>query len=222
MVVDADSRGLGMTSQRARDRLAARLAEKGVANRQVLDAMRQVPRHLFIDEALANRAYEDNALPIGRGQTISQPYIVAIMTQAILRDGAPAKALEVGTGCGYQAAVLCRVVPAVFTIERIRDLLAQAKRRFRRLKISNIMAKHGDGAAGWPESAPFDAIVVTAAAERVPENLLRQLSVGGRMVIPLGKRRHTQELRCIARTERGYESESLGDVSFVPFCGGLA
>ena len=223
MAVDApDRRGVGMTSQRARDRLAARLRGKGISNRRVLEAIRRVPRHLFIDEAIAHRAYEDCALPIGSGQTISQPYIVAIMTELILRDGVPAKVLEVGTGSGYQSAILSGIVPAVFSVERVRDLLVQAKKRFRRLKITNIMAKHCDGNRGWPESAPFDAIMVTAAPQQVPDHLTRQLTVGGRMVIPVGAKRSLQQLLYISRTERGYESEVVETVSFVPFCGGLA
>lgn len=221
MIVDAIQRqGVGMTSQRARDRLARRLEEKGIQHPDVLEAIREVPRHLFVDEALSHRAYEDNALPIGHGQTISQPYIVARMTEELIASGKPNKVLEVGTGSGYQAAILSRVASSVYSVERVRDLLVQAKRRFRQLKMSNIMAKHGDGSWGWPESGPYDAIIVTAAPETVPDSLLEQLAVGGCMVIPVGKGRSVQELRCIRRTETGMDSDVLETVSFVPFCSG--
>ncbi len=223
MMVNAiQKQGIGMTSQRARDRLAARLKEKGIQHPDVLNAISDVPRHLFVDEALSHRAYEDDALPIGSGQTISQPYIVARMTEVLLQDGIPERVLEVGTGSGYQAAILSKIVPSVYSVERIRDLLVQAKRRFRQLKMSNVMAKHSDGTWGWPESGPYDAIMVTAAPEVVPDSLLEQLAVGGRMVIPVGKGRSVQELRCIHRTSEGFESEVLEMVSFVPFCAGKA
>ncbi len=214
--------GMGMTSQRARDRLVVRLREKGIRHPAVLQAIAQTPRHLFVDEALSHRAYEDNALPIGNGQTISQPYIVARMTEAILEDSIPDRVLEVGTGSGYQAAVLSRIVPAVFSVERIRDLLVQAKKRFRELKISNIMAKHSDGARGWLQSEPYNAIIITAAPETIPDSLLEQLSIGGRMIVPVGQGRSVQELRSVLRTEDGYETTVLEAVSFVPFCSGKA
>lgn len=211
-----------MTSQRARDRLVDRLRQKGISNELVLKAISETPRHLFIDEALSHRAYEDNALPISNGQTISQPYIVARMTEVLLQDGIPDKVLEIGTGSGYQAAILAAIVPRVFSVERIRALLVQAKQRFRQLKLNNIMAKHSDGSWGWPQSGPYDAIMVTAAPEEVPQELLDQLAEGGRMVIPVGKGRDVQELRYIKRTKDGFESRILEAVSFVPFLSGKA
>lgn len=217
-----ERQGTGMTSQRTRDRLAARLEERGIKNPAVLEAIRSVPRHLFVDEALSHRAYEDDALPIGSGQTISQPFIVARMTEAILKDGVPEKVLEVGTGSGYQAAILAAVVPKVFSVERVRTLLVGAKKLFRKLKLNNIIAKHGDGTWGWSESGPYDAIVVTAAPASVPEELLEQLSVGGCMVIPVGGSRSTQELLYIKRTKDGFEKERLEYVSFVPLRSGKA
>ena len=211
-----------MTSQRTRDRLVERLKEKGIQHPLVLRAIAETPRHLFVDEALSHRAYEDDALPISHGQTISQPYIVARMTEVLLEDGIPDKVLEIGTGSGYQAAVLANIVPRVFSVERIRALLVQAKHRFRKLKLSNIIAKHSDGSWGWPQSAPFDAIIVTAAPETVPRELLDQLSEDGRMVIPVGKGRDIQELQYIRRTPDGFETRILEAVSFVPFCEGKA
>ncbi|MCW8962457.1 MAG: protein-L-isoaspartate(D-aspartate) O-methyltransferase [Gammaproteobacteria bacterium] len=212
--------GVGMTSQRTRDRLVERLKEKGIRHPEVLRAIRETPRHLFVDEALSHRAYEDDALPISNGQTISQPYIVARMTEVLLEDGIPDKVLEIGTGSGYQAAILAAIVPRVFSVERIRALLVQAKQRFRQLKLNNIMAKHSDGSWGWSQSAPFDAIIVTAAPEVVPQELLDQLAEGGRMVIPVGKGRDIQELQYIKRTPEGFETRTLEAVSFVPFCAG--
>jgi protein-L-isoaspartate(D-aspartate) O-methyltransferase len=214
--------GVGMTSQRARDRLVERLRQKGIGNELVLRAISETPRHLFVDEALSHRAYEDNALPISNGQTISQPYIVALMTEVLLEDGIPDKVLEIGTGSGYQAAILAAIVPRVFSVERIRALLVQAKQRFRMLKLNNIMAKHSDGSWGWPQSGPYDGIIVTAAPEVVPQELLDQLAEGGRMVIPVGRGRDVQELRLIKRTPDGFESRNLAAVSFVPFLGGKA
>lgn len=219
MVLDSQQlQGFGMTSQRTRERLVARLQAKGITNPDVLEAIRRVPRHLFIDEALSHRAYEDDALPIGSKQTISQPYIVARMTEAILRDGIPEKVLEIGTGSGYQAAILAQLVPRVFSVERIRTLLVEAKKLFRLLRLRNIIAKHADGTLGWPQSGPYDAIVVTAAPAEVPVELLEQLAPGGRMVIPVGTR--FQELLLITRTADGYEREVLNQVSFVPFVEG--
>ena len=215
-------RGVGMTSQRARDRLVVRLREKGIRHPAVLKAIARTPRHLFVDEALSHRAYEDNALPIGNGQTISQPYIVALMTEAILEDGIPGRVLEVGTGSGYQATILSHIVPAVFSVERIRELLVQAKKRFRELKISNIMAKHSDGTMGWPQTEPYNAIIITAAPEMIPDSLLEQLSIGGRMIVPVGQDRSMQKLQSILRTEDSYESQVLETVSFVPFRSGKA
>jgi protein-L-isoaspartate(D-aspartate) O-methyltransferase len=212
--------GVGMTSQRARDRLVERLRQKGITNELVLKAISETPRHLFIDEALSHRAYEDNALPISNGQTISQPYIVARMTELLLEDGVPDKVLEIGTGSGYQAAILAAIVPRVFSVERIRALLLLAKQRFRMLRLSNIMAKHSDGSWGWPQSGPYDAIMVTAAPEVVPQELLDQLAEGGRMVVPVGRGRDVQELRLIRRTADGFESHNMEAVSFVPLVSG--
>lgn len=214
------ARGIGMTSQRTRERLVQRLREEGITDQRVLDAIGDTPRHLFIEEALATRAYEDTALPIGQGQTISQPFVVALMTQAILRDGVPGKVLEIGTGSGYQAAVLARIVPEVFTVERLGDLLSQARRRFRKLRLHNVRARHGDGSRGWPEQAPFDAILVTAAAESLPESLMEQLRPGGVLVAPVGAHRGVQELVLMERTEGEPRVERLGGVSFVPLLPG--
>lgn len=216
----ASVRGIGMTSRRTRERLVQRLREEGITDQRVLDAVGDTPRHLFIEEALATRAYEDTALPIGQGQTISQPFVVAMMTEAILRDGVPVKVLEVGTGSGYQAAVLARLVPEVFTVERLEGLLSQARRRFRKLRLHNVRARHGDGYKGWPEQAPFDAIVVTAAAETVPASLMEQLRVGGVLVAPVGSHRGVQELVRMERTTGEPRVERLGGVSFVPLLPG--
>ena len=213
---------VGMASQRVRDHLVNRLRNKGISNAAVLAAIATVPRHLFIDEALLHRAYEDDALPIGHGQSISQPYVVAWMTQELLVDGVPDKVLEIGTGSGYQAAVLANIVPAVFSVERISDLLGQAKKRLQQLKINNVMTKHGDGSLGWSQLAPYGAIIVTAAPEQIPNTLLEQLAVGGRMVVPVGGDGLVQELRCIQRTDHGFTSDILGKVSFVPFRSGRA
>jgi len=209
-----------MTSQRTRDRLVERLRAKGIQNERVLQVMRTTPRHLFIDEALAHRAYEDSSLPIGQGQTISQPYIVARMTEIILADGIPDKVLEVGTGSGYQSAVLARLVPKVYTVERINGLLMRARECHRALGLRNIYSKHSDGSWGWPENAPYPAIMVTAAPDHVPESLLEQLSVGGRMVIPVGTISGEQALKLIIRTQAGYEEQTLSAVRFVPLLDG--
>ncbi|TNG00223.1 MAG: protein-L-isoaspartate(D-aspartate) O-methyltransferase [Gammaproteobacteria bacterium] len=223
MIISEQQRlGTGMTSQRTRDRLISRLIAQGISNPAVLDAIRNTPRHLFVDDALAHRAYEDTALPIGSGQTISQPYIVARMTEAILEDGIPEKVLEIGTGSGYQAAILSAVVPKVYSVERIRSLLVQAKQLFRRLHLRNVMAKHSDGSWGWPESGPYDAIIVTAAPEVIPDELLNQLIPGGRMIVPVGEGRSIQELQKITRTDNGFEAVVLEQVSFVPFLSGTA
>jgi len=210
-----------MTSQGTRDRLVRRLRAQGVSDERVLQAVASVPRHEFVDEALSSRAYEDTALPIGRRQTISQPYIVARMTEAVLNGGSPEKVLEIGTGSGYQAAVLAKLVPKVFSVERIEELLKLARRRFHRLKLHNIYLRHADGHEGWPSQAPFDGIVVTAAANQVPEQLIEQLRTGGIMVIPV-ERNGLQRLLSIRKTEDGYEEEDLGAVVFVPMLGGLS
>lgn len=212
--------GIGMTSQRTRDRLVERLRREGIQNQQVLEVIRTTPRHMFIDEALAHRAYEDTALPIGHGQTISQPYIVARMTEIILENGIPDKVLEVGTGSGYQSAVLSRLVPKVYTVERINALLMKARRVHRSLKLMNIYSRLSNGSWGWPDKAPYPAIMVTAAPEHVPESLLAQLSVGGRMVIPVGSISGAQTLRLITRTPTGFEQQTLNGVHFVPLLDG--
>ena len=215
-----DPNGLGMTSMRARDRLIERLRSEGIHDVRVLDALRRVPRHLFVDEGLESRAYEDTALPIGLGQTISQPYVVALMTQAILVDRTPKRVLEVGTGSGYQAAVLALLVEQVFTVERIEKLLRQARRRFLHAGYANIKAKHADGRLGWPEEAPFDAIVVTAAGDYVDPALENQLAPGGTLVAPVGPP-GDQRLVRIVRDADGLRRETLDAVAFVPLLGGV-
>ncbi|MEM7080156.1 MAG: protein-L-isoaspartate(D-aspartate) O-methyltransferase [Pseudomonadota bacterium] len=212
-----DLQGIGMTSQRTRDRLVAALQGEGITDHRVLDTLRAVPRHIFIDEALAHRAYENTALPIGFGQTISQPYIVALMTQLLLADR-PSKVLEVGTGCGYQTSVLAKMVRRVFTIERVAELVPYAAARFKALGLNNVIAKLGDGYEGWPVHEPFDAILVTAAASEVPAALLEQLAVGGRLVVPVGD--DSQHLRLIERTADGFNESSHGAVRFVPMLHG--
>jgi len=216
--VNSLSQGIGMTSQRTRDRLVQRLRADGIRDPAVLEAMRSTPRHLFVDEALASRAYEDTALPIGYGQTISQPYTVARMTELVV-EHAPAKVLEVGTGSGYQAAVLARLVERVYSTERIEPLATQARQRFRQLGYRNIRVQHSDGSWGWPQFQPFDAIIVTAGAADIPGALLEQLAVGGRLVMPLGDQ-GGQILVCITRSATVYERVDLGPVSFVPLLGG--
>ncbi|HYM41557.1 MAG TPA: protein-L-isoaspartate(D-aspartate) O-methyltransferase [Steroidobacteraceae bacterium] len=215
--------GIGMTSARTRDRLVQRLRDQGIANLAVLDRIRNLPRHIFVDEALGSRAYEDTALPIGFGQTISQPYIVARMTEALLEGerGPPGKVLEVGTGCGYQTAVLSSLVSQVYTIERIEPLLARARERLKELGIRNVRFRHGDGSLGWKAHAPFDGILVAAAPLSVPEALLRQLKLGGRLIVPVGPEGE-QELVRFTRREPRIERESLGPVAFVPLLGGIA
>jgi protein-L-isoaspartate(D-aspartate) O-methyltransferase len=213
--------GIGMTSARTRDRLVARLREQGIANAQVLERIRSVPRHLFVDEALASRAYEDTALPIGQGQTISQPYIVARMTEALLEGVPPRKVLEVGTGCGYQTAVLAPLVATVYSVERIAALQLRARRVLRDLRIANVFMRHGDGFEGWPPYAPYDGILVAAAAMAVPPALLEQLGNGGRLVMPVGNDRGQRLLRVTRRGEL-LEREVLGPVTFVPLLQGLS
>ena len=214
-------RGIGMTSQGTRDRLVRRLREHGIRNEDVLRAIATTPRHEFVDEALSSRAYEDTALPIGLGQTISQPWVVARMTEAVLEGGAPKKVLEVGTGSGYQAAILASLVPQVFTVERIEELLKLARRRFHKLGLKNIYTRYADGHLGWPSQAPFDGIVVTAAATQVPIELVRQLRVGAALVAPI-ERHGMQRLLAIRRTEEGFDEEDLGGVIFVPMLSGLS
>jgi protein-L-isoaspartate(D-aspartate) O-methyltransferase len=213
--------GIGMTSARTRDRLIARLREQGIANPLVLERIRSVPRHVFMDEALASRAYEDTALPIGHGQTISQPYVVARMTEALLDGGTPRKVLEIGTGCGYQTAVLAPLVTTVYSVERIAALQLRARRAMRDLRISNVFMRHGDGFEGWPPYAPYDGILVAAAAMAVPQSLLEQLGNGGRLIMPVGPDR---EQRLVRITRRGdtFEQEELGPATFVPLLQGLS
>ncbi len=211
--------GIGMTSARTRERLVQRLREQGIGNLAVLDRIRNVPRHIFVDEALASRAYEDTALPIGFGQTISQPYIVARMSEALLEGPPLARVLEVGTGCGYQTAVLAPLVGRVYSVERIEALLQRARARLKELGIRNVRFRHGDGTEGWKSQAPFDGILVAAAALNVPEALLAQLAIGGRLIIPAGPEGAQQLLR-ITRREQGIERRILGPVSFVPLLGG--
>jgi protein-L-isoaspartate(D-aspartate) O-methyltransferase len=213
------NRGIGMTSQRTRDRLVARLREEGIRNEAVLDVIRNTPRHMFVDEALASRAYEDTALPIGYNQTISQPYVVAAMTDLIISNK-PKKVLEIGTGSGYQAAILAPLVEKVYTVERIEPLAKQARQRFRKLGLRNVRASYSDGTEGLPDFAPYDAIIATAASEQIPQALLEQLSEhGGRLVIPLGGS-NLQRLTLVTRRGNSYEQESLDPVMFVPLLSG--
>ena len=218
---DSSHRGIGMTSQRTRERLIQRLGEAGITHPDVLRVIRELPRHLFVDEALASRAYEDSALPIGHGQTISQPYTVARMTQALLEWGSCLTVLEVGTGCGYQTAVLASLVRRVYSIERIQDLQRQAERRLAALKLRNVRYRHADGHLGWPEYAPYDGILVTAAPRAVPRALAQQLAPRGCMVLPLGED-DRQSLVRVTRTEEGFAKEVLESVSFVPLLGGVS
>jgi len=211
--------GIGMTSRRTRERMVARLSEQGISSNQVLNVMRDTPRHIFVDEALASRAYEDTALPIGYNQTISQPYIVAKMTELLLEFGKPAKVLEVGTGCGYQTAILAQLVGHVYSVERILPLQRKAKGYLWELRLKNVSYTHSDGGWGWPEYAPFDGILVAAAPVEIPESLLQQLAIGGVMIIPIGKG-GSQQLQRVIRTETGYDIEELEPVSFVPFLSG--
>nr|WP_200884080.1 MULTISPECIES: protein-L-isoaspartate(D-aspartate) O-methyltransferase [unclassified Methylophilus] len=212
--------GIGMTSSRTRERMLTRLREQGIQDEVVIAAMADIPRHIFVDEALSIRAYEDVSLPIGYGQTISQPYIVAKMTQ-ILRNGKPLnKVLEIGTGCGYQTAVLSRVSAEVYSLERIRPLVMKARNHLRTLKCTNVKLDHADGSLGLKSYGPFDAIMVTAAASHVPQELVEQLAVGGRMVIPVGT--NEQVLHLIERTTQGVQQIALEPVKFVPLLGGTA
>jgi protein-L-isoaspartate(D-aspartate) O-methyltransferase len=213
------TQGIGMTSARTRDRLVKRLAEQGIRDRVVLEQVRNVPRHLFVDEALASRAYEDTALPIGLGQTISQPYVVARMTEALLTDFTGSKILEIGTGCGYQTAILAPLVKEIFTVERIPELLRKTKQRLRNLDIYNVQFRQSDGWLGWPKYAPYDGIIVAAAAPELPEKLLQQLAPGGRLVIPVGPSGR-QELLMVVQQNGRFEESSLGAVSFVPLVKG--
>ena len=212
--------GIGMTSQRTRDRLIDRLRAKGITNNTVLEAMRSLPRHLFVDEALATRAYEDDALPIGHKQTISQPYIVARMTEALISEGIPQKVLEIGTGSGYQAALLAKIVEKVYTVELVKPLHLKARKLLMSLGMRNVQCKLSDGTWGWENYAPYDAIIVTAAAPEIPNSLLSQLNVGARLIIPVGSQDSPQQLLTLKRTPEGVTKEKLEDVSFVPLVRG--
>jgi protein-L-isoaspartate(D-aspartate) O-methyltransferase len=208
-----------MTSQRTRERLVRRLREQGIKSVAVLEVMRSTPRHMFVDEALAQRAYEDSSLPIGYSQTLSQPYIVARMTELLLADGPRERVLEVGTGSGYQTVVLAQLVGQVYSTERIKPLLDKARPRLRTLKLKNVQCSHTDGGMGWPSQAPFDGIISTAAPEEVPRELMEQLAVGGRLVIPVGTDK--QELQVIVRGEEGFVTEVHEPVRFVPLRPGV-
>ena len=220
MNADIRRSGIGMTSARTRERLVQRLKDNGIRDQRVLDRIRETPRHLFVDEALESRAYEDTALPIGNGQTISQPWVVARMTEALLAGRSLDKVLEVGTGCGYQTTVLAPLVNKVFTVERINALLVRARQRFRELGLRNVRAKHSDGSWGWPEHGLYDGILVTAAPEEIPPGLLEQLADGGRMIIPVGPAGR-QELTLIERKGTVYERSVIDHVAFVPLLGGV-
>ena len=215
----ADIQGIGMTSSRTRERLVQGLRGDGIRDEAVLDVIRNLPRHVFIDEALASRAYENTALPIGFGQTISQPYIVALMSQALRAGGPLRKVLEVGTGCGYQAAVLAKLADEVYTVERIEPLAKRARKTLARLRLGNVHVKLSDGSWGWPEHAPYDGILVAAAPADVPPALLEQLAPGARLVIPVGGP-SVQELLVVQRTETGFARERLELVNFVPLIKG--
>jgi protein-L-isoaspartate(D-aspartate) O-methyltransferase len=209
-----DLNGIGMTSQRTRERLIQRLVDQGISNMSVLDVIRITPRHLFLDEAMAHRAYEDVALPIGFQQTLSQPYIVARMTELLLAAGPRERVLEIGTGSGYQTAILAQLVGEVYSVERIKALQQKARQRMRQLKLRNVHMNHADGGMGWAERGPFDGIMATAAPERIPEDLLLQLAPGGRLVIPVGG--ESQHLQVVTRTHEGFETDIVEAVNFVP------
>jgi protein-L-isoaspartate(D-aspartate) O-methyltransferase len=214
------ARGIGMTSERTRRRLIDKLREQGIDDERVLSAMMETPRHLFVDEALSSRAYENSALPIGRGQTISQPLVVAMMTQAVMAAPKRERALEIGTGSGYQAAVLARLFDQVFSTERIGELARTARQRLHRAKVHNVYSRHADGREGWPGQAPFDAILVTAGGD-VPDALFEQLGEGGVLVAPVRGEHGMHDLLRYTRRGDDFESESLGGVSFVPLLEGL-
>ena len=214
-----DINGIGMTSKRTRARLVSRLRERGIGDEVLLDVINMTPRHIFVDEALAHRAYEDTSLPIGYNQTISQPYTVARMTELLLAEGPLAKVLEVGTGSGYQTAVLAQLVERLYTVERIQALLERAREHLRMLGLRNIQFKHDDGNMGWAERGPFDAIIVTASPRHVPQELVNQLAEGGRMLLPVGTD-EVQQLVLVRKTADGIETVPLEEVKFVPLQGG--
>jgi len=213
--------GAGMTSRRTRERMVSRLMQQGINDMRVLNVMAEIPRHVFVDEALESRAYEDTALPIGHNQTISQPYIVAKMTELLLEKGPLGKVLEIGTGCGYQTAILSKLADQVYTVERIAPLMKKARDLLWELDIKTVGFKHSDGSWGWPEHAPFDSILAAAAPVEIPEALLQQMAIGGVMVIPVG-REGMQELHFITRGENGFADEVIERVTFVPFLSGVS
>jgi len=213
-------KGIGMTSERTRGRLVTRLRDQGISDEIVLDTIRSTPPHLFIDEALAHRAYEDTALPIGFNQTISQPYIVARMTECLLAAGALSRVLEIGTGSGYQTAILAQLVEKVYTVERIQGLFDRARDHLKLLKIRNVQFKYDDGNIGWSDRGPFDGIIVTASPRHIPEDLLSQLGEGGRLIIPVGDTDARQQLKLVTRQGDEFETEILEDVRFVPLLSG--
>jgi len=212
--------GIGMTSQRTRERLIQRLMDQGITRFEVLEAIRSVPRHLFVDEALAHRSYEDTALPIGYGQTLSQPYVVARMSELALDQGRPKKVLELGSGSGYQTAILASLVDEICAIERIKPLLERARKQLRALRVRNVRLRHGDGLDGWASEAPFDLILGAAAPEHLPTQLLEQLAPGGRLILPVGGER--QQLMMVTATPEGYVEEVIEEVNFVPMVRGVS
>ncbi len=211
--------GIGMTSQRTRDRLVGRLIEQGIRNPEVLAVMAETPRHIFVDEALSHRAYEDTALPIGFAQTISRPYIVAKMTELLLNSGPLHSVLEIGTGCGYQTLVLSQLAQRIYSVERIEGLQKKARQRLSLLRVNNVRFKHADGNWGWPQEGPYDAILSAAAPETIPQQLTQQLNIGGRLIMPVGVG-DDQQLTLVTRTEDGYKKEILEAVKFVPMLSG--
>ena len=214
--------GIGMTSQRTRTRLVERLREKGIKEESVLNTIETTPRHLFLDEAMAHRAYEDTALPIGLGQTISQPYIVARMTELLVDSGIMGNILEIGTGCGYQTAILAQLFPQVYSVERIAGLQYQAQQRLQDLGLHrNVKFLHGDGYQGWSQYAPYDLILVTAAPTEIPPQLLAQLALGGYLILPIGAHKQAQQLQLIQHTKNGFIYDNLAQVNFVPLCTGV-
>ncbi len=212
--------GIGMTSQRTRERLIQRLMDQGITRFEVLEAIRSVPRHLFVDEALAHRSYEDTALPIGYGQTLSQPYVVARMSELAMAQGRPKRVLELGSGSGYQTAILANLVDEICAIERIKPLLERARKQLRALRVRNVRLRHGDGLDGWASEAPFDLILGAAAPERLPTQLLEQLAAGGRLILPVGGER--QQLMMVTATAEGYVEEVIEEVNFVPMVRGVS
>lgn len=209
-----------MTSRRTRERLIQRLMDQGITQFEVLEAIRSVPRHLFVDEALAHRSYEDTALPIGYGQTLSQPYVVARMSELAMARGRPKKVLELGSGSGYQTAILASLVDEICAIERIKPLLERARKQLRALRVRNVRLRHGDGLDGWASEAPFDLILGAAAPESLPTQLLEQLAPGGRLILPVGGER--QQLMMVTATSEGYVEEVIEEVNFVPMVRGVS